>query len=340
MDRIYGYLLKNFFKNLLTYFGIFFLLLSIINFVRIAGYTTEISMSFADIFRLYFYVIPQLVIYVLPLTYFIAMVLTFNNFSKDGEMLVLFSLGKSPKSVLSFFLFVSFVISLFLVVNSLVFMPRSEQMSDNFLEIKKVESKINIRTSEVGQKIGKWNIFSKQGKGDVYRDLALFSKDRGKSQIILANEAKLVSGKREMSLMLDHGTHYRYDSLNDSLIKTKYEKLKFTYNLHKGKLDTKGIVDFWLEAKTNSNRAKWLLLYLLFSFLPFFGVAYAFSIGIINPRVQKRAVGVWITVVIFIYYFVAYNISVTTPLVGGIVFAVSFFVLGLIFVKKMILNRY
>jgi len=320
-------------------FLILFFLVSVIYFVRIAGYTSVMSMSFVDIFTIYFYYVPQILIYTFPLTYFIALVISLYNFSKDGEMLVLFSLGKSPKKVIGIYLLMSFLISLFLIINSLILMPLSEQASHNFLKIKKVESKINVKSSEVGQKIASWHIFTKKSDEYRYTDLVMFSSDyKGKEQFIISKKAKFISYGDSVSLILKDGKHYMvYD---DKILQTNFDTLTLSNTLYRDQLDNKSIYEYWLDAKSNKYRSRWLAIYILLSLFPFLSVFLAFSIGIINSRIQKRVVSFWIALVVVVYYGFIFKIAEISPLYGGILFSLVFFFISWLILRKMILKRY
>jgi lipopolysaccharide export system permease protein len=339
MGKIYRYLLGDFFKTFITYFLILFFLVSIVYFVRIAGYTAVMSMSFSDIFAIYFYYVPQIIIYTFPLTYFIAMVISLYNFSKDGEMLVLFSLGKSPKSVINLYLLLSFIISISLIVNSLILMPLSEQASHNFLKIKKVESKINVKSSEIGQKVGNWHIFTKRADDFVYNDLVLFSANyKNKEQLILSKSAKFDSFGDSISLTLRDGVHYMIG--NDRIVQTNFETLKLTNAIYKDKLDNKTILEYWLDAKTDKYRSRWLTIYMLLSLFPLLSLFLAFSVGIINTRVQRRVVSFWMALVVIVYYGFTFKIAEISPLYGGVGFLTIFLLVSFLVVRKMILKRY
>jgi len=340
MGKIYRYLLGDFFKTFLTYFGIMFFLVSVIYFVRIAGYTSVMTLDFVDIAQIYFYYLPQIVIYTFPLTYFIALVVSLYNFSKEGEMLVLFSLGKSPKKVIGVYLLISFFVSVFLIVNSLVLMPLSEQASHNFLKIKRVESKINVRSSEVGQKIGKWNIFTKESQKYKYKDLILFSNNyEGKEQLILAKSAKFDSFGDTVSLTLDDGNHFMIDGDN-RVVQTEFKVLKLTNSLQRSTLDNKSIYEYWLDAKKDSYRSKWLSIYILLSLFPFLSVLLAFAIGIVNTRIEKRSISFWIALVVIFYYGFVFKLADKSPLYGGIGFVVFFVIVSYIVVNNKIFKRY
>ncbi len=338
MGKIYSYLLKDFLSNLTRYFLILFLLVSIMYFVRIANYTSIITLSFLDIFQIYFYYIPQIVIYTFPLTFFIALTYSLYNFSRDGEMLVLFSLGKSPKEVLNFYLLVSLITTFILIINSLIFMPLSEQASKNFLKIKKMESKINVKDSEVGQRVGGWNIFTKKVDDNNYKDLVLFSKSANKEQLILAKTAKFGSTNSKVNLILTNGNHYLINK--KSSVQTEYKKLTLTNNLQKDLLSNKGILEYWSEAKTNSYRSRWLSIYILLSLFPLLSVFNAFTIGIINSRIQKRVISAWIAFSVFIYYGAIFKIAYKSPLYGSISFVLLFSFISYAIFKKVILKRY
>ncbi len=338
MGKIYSYLLKSFLKTLLRYFFILFFLISVIYFVKIAGFTSIMTLSFFDIFRIYFYYVPQLIMYIFPLTYFVALVVAIYEFSKDGEMIVLFSLGKSPQKVTTIFLIFALFISILLAINSIIFMPLSEQASHNFLKIKKVESKINLKDSEVGQRVGSWNLFTKKESDTKYIDLVLFSKQKDKEQIILAKSANFISGSTLINLILKDGKHFLVKK--NEIIQTNFGQLKLSNALHKDELSNKGILEYWKEAKSNKKRAKWLCIYLLLSFFPFLTTLLAFSISIINPRIENRNIAIWIFLVIIIYFGTTVKISQSIPLTGSIIFGITFFIISILIYKKLIAIRY
>jgi lipopolysaccharide export system permease protein len=267
------------------------------------------------------------------------MVIYLYNFSKDGEMLVLFSLGKSPKSVINLYLLLSFIISISLIVNSLILMPLSEQASHNFLKIKKVESKINVKSSEIGQKVGNWHIFTKRADDFVYNDLVLFSANyKNKEQLILSKSAKFDSFGDSISLTLRDGVHYMIG--NDRIVQTNFETLKLTNAIYKDKLDNKTILEYWLDAKTDKYRSRWLTIYMLLSLFPLLSLFLAFSVGIINTRVQRRVVSFWMALVVIVYYGFTFKIAEISPLYGGVGFLTIFLLVSFLVVRKMILKRY
>ncbi len=338
MGKIYSYLLKDLFATVARFFLILFLLISVIYFVKISNFTSVMTLTFLDIFQIYFYYVPQIIIYTFPISFFIALTYSLFNFSKEGEMLVLFSLGKSPKKLLNMYLIISFIITVFLVINSLILMPLSEQASKNFLKIKKMESKINVKDSEVGQKVGRWNIFTKKLNNLIYTDLILFSKSSNKEQVILAKKATFTSKNNKINLILEDGNHYLIDK--KQIVKTSYKKLKLTNNLHRDELSHKDIIQYWLDAKTNSYRSRWLSIYMLLSLFPFLSVLLAFSIGIINTRIQKRIIPFWIASVIFLYYGMTFKLAASSPLYGAIFIVIVFTLISIVFVKNLILKRY
>jgi len=338
MGKIYSYLLKEFVSSLTRYFLILFLLVSIVYFVRIAGYTEYMVLTFVDIFQIYFYFVPQIILYTFPITFFIALTYTLFNFSKDGEMLVIFSLGKSPKSLINLFLLVGVFTSLLLMINSLILIPLSEQSSDNFLSIKKTESKINVKGNEVGQRVGKWNIFTKKVDDLEYKDLVMFSKDSKKEQLILAKGAKFGSSNNKVILFLENGAHYLINK--NEIVQTNFKELKLQNNLKRDTLSNKGIVEYWSEIDKNHYRAKWLSSYMLLSLFPLLSIFLAFSIGVINARVQNRIVSFWIGLTVFSYYGFLFKVADKSPLYGSFGFIVLFSMISYLILNKTILKRY
>jgi lipopolysaccharide export system permease protein len=306
--------------------------------VRIAGLTAVIILSFADIFQIYLYYIPQIVIYTFPITYFIALVVSFYNFSKDGEILTLFILGYSPKRVALTYMIITFFISLALLFNSLIMMPLSKQASKNFVKIKKVESKIDIQSTKVGQNLGDWNIFAKEKDGNRYKDIVLFSnKFNENEQFIVASNALLSTKGNSILLTLYSGRSF---TMGLDFIQTDFKRLQLAYRDTKDELEKKGIIQYWLDVKHSSYKSMWLSIYLLISFFPLFSLLLAFCIGIVNIRLQRRNIAFWISLVIVVYYGAIFNISSYYSLVGGVTFGLLFFMSSIYIFYRIIIQRY
>ena len=80
----------------ITFFPIFlglFFITSIIFLVKIASLTSIITINFIELFTLYAYVIPQIIFYTMPISFFISLVITLSKLASEYELTVITSFG-------------------------------------------------------------------------------------------------------------------------------------------------------------------------------------------------------------------------------------------------------
>ena len=90
-----------------TFFPIFlglFFITSIVFLVKIASLTSVITMDFFELFKLYAYVIPQIIFYTMPISFFISLVITLAKLASEYELTVITSFGLNPVKILKVFL--------------------------------------------------------------------------------------------------------------------------------------------------------------------------------------------------------------------------------------------
>ncbi len=340
MDRITRYILANFSPLFLSLFLTLFFLVSVIFFITVSRLTALISVSFLDLGEIFLYAVPEIFTYTLPVTFFIAIAMTMYNMSKENEIIVLFALSLNPLKILKIFFFLSLFCSLFLLANSIFFVPISKQMSDNFISLKKMEAKLNIKESQFGQKFSNWHLFVHSNAKDVYSDIVLYQKGKeGKNdKFILANSAKLDRNNSLLSLKLNDGKVY--DLGKEKLTQVDYEKLMMSYNPKLHELKSNNIIQYWMKAKVSKKRAASLSFALLVALFPLATFMFALSFGIAHMRHQKPSVYLNSMLVVIFYYIAIFNVADRFPLYGTLgVFLFSVFISALFF-KKRVLERF
>ena len=103
MKLAYRYMLNQFLSTNLSLFGVLFLIVSMVFFIQLARMTASIEISLFDFFKLYSFMIPRILIFTLPLSFFIALTLTLYRLSRENESIVYFTLGFSPTQMGRFF---------------------------------------------------------------------------------------------------------------------------------------------------------------------------------------------------------------------------------------------
>ena len=116
--------------------------------------------------------LPRILIFTIPISFFVALAMSLFRLSKENETIVLFTLGYSSEKIARFFLFLAFIVSVSMLLISLFMMPLAENLKDNFVSYKKISANLNIKSSEFGQKFSDWLVFiddQKDRNADVFQ---------------------------------------------------------------------------------------------------------------------------------------------------------------------------
>ncbi len=341
MDRVSRYLLGNFFGTFLSLFFTLFFLASVIFFIKISSLTSLFSVSFADLGEAYLYVLPQIIVYSLPVTFFISVAMSAFKLSNDNEMIVLFALTLSPNKMARLFFVISLFVSLFLLINSVIFIPIAKQLNKNFIEYKKLESKINIKSSSYGQKFQDYSLFINGDSKSGYKDIVLYYKDSNGSdeRFIMAKEATIENNNSKITIDLKSGKLYNLQDGN-KIDEFSYSDMRMSYKPNVKDLRYSTVKEYWMRAKEDKQRAKDLSINVLISFFPLASFLFALSFGIAHTRHEKPNIYLYMFLVVLIYYLLMYKISLTFPLIGTALLLILFHLASGIFFRNRILKRY
>lgn len=340
MGRVTHYILGNFAPLFLSLFFTLFFLVSVIFFITIARLTALISVSFFDLGTIFLYSIPEMLSYTLPVTFFIAIAMTMFQMSKENEIIVLFALSLNPKKIAKPFSLFAVVLSTFLLLNALVLVPLSKQMANNFISMKKMEARLNLKESEFGQKFSNWHVFVQKSKHKNYEDIVLYQHAEGEKgdKLILAESANLDRNDSILTLTLHRGNVYIEG--DKKLTQAAFEKLLMHYNPKLHALQTSEIYDYWMAAKHDRARAKQLTFAVLVALFPLVSFLFALSFGIAHMRHQKPNVYLNSMIVVILFYVLSYQASHKAPLYGGMAVVILFGVASLIFFRKRVMERF
>ena len=246
MDKLKKYLLTNF-SNI--YFSIFlplYVIATVIMFIKIAAYTAFIQLTFFEMAEMYVFMLPKLLFYILPVTFFISAVMTISKLSFDYEMLVIFSLGISPTKLLMFFTKIAVLQSILLFVLFFIITPHTKNLSENFLIQKRAEAKFNIEASEYGHKFGDWLIFvGKDNENGSYGNVVLFNQSEDYEILLAAEKADVISSKDMLKLQLENGKGFKYSE--DSLSQMKFRTMAINDANGVDKREYLSTYDYWFK---------------------------------------------------------------------------------------------
>ncbi len=340
MAKVYRYLLRNFFESFLSLFFTLFFLASVIFFIKISSLTSLFSVSFADLGEAYLYVLPQIIVYSLPITFFISVGVTLFKLSNENETIVLFALTFSPNKMAILFFFLSLFASIFLLINSVVMIPISKQLNKNFIAYKKLQAKINVKPSAYGQKFGDWSLFIKGNEKDHYRDIVLYKPQTKTDQerFVMAKEARLEHNRSIVSIQLDDGTLYNLKP--KEIDRFSYGNMRMSLKQKTKELRYDTVKDYWLEAKHDKQRAKDLAVNILISLFPLATFLFAMRFGIAHTRHEKPNIYLNLFLVVLFYYLLMYKVSLSAPFYGTIVMVIGVHLLGGVLFYQKILKRF
>ena len=318
-----------------------FAILSLIFFIRIVGYTAVIKLDFWELLKRYLFMVPRIILFTMPFSFFIALATTLFRLSKESETTVIFALSYSPNRLSKFFFKVSLILSLFLLLNALIFVPIiSKQMYKKFINYKMIEAKLNIKATEFGQKYGEWLVFiNKKIAENDYKNAIMFKKtlDSG-DNFIIADKAKLNKEKSYLEFKLTNGRVYNIKA--NELEDIKYNKLSINMPAKTTEFKSSQIIEYWAIASKEKNRFYDLIMYLLTSLFPFLSYKLAFMIGLVHARDYDINIYPKIFYVIGGYLFLGYLIGKFQVLSLFLLFTIIFYLFSTTMFKKRVLTRY
>ncbi|CAM3552876.1 LptF/LptG family permease [Arcobacter aquimarinus] len=289
----------------ITFFPIFlglYFITSIVFLVRIASLTSVITMDFIELFTLYSYVIPQIIFYTMPISFFLSMVITLAKLSSEYELTVITSFGLNPVKILKIFLPITFLVSLLLLVVSLGLIPKTKFLSNQFLDLKKKEANFNIKASEFGQKFGDWLIYISDKNDKVYKDVKLFKTENNKDQFIVSKTAILDNDKGNLSFRLIDGKTFIFD--NEEFNQIDYESMYIneTINNKSAMFDFQNSFDYWILVLSHDMNFDEFASYVLSSIFPLISLFLIITFGYFNPRYEKNRAVFYSLLAVVSYY--------------------------------------
>ncbi len=338
MDKINRFLINNFFKVFIPLFFTLFSIASILFFIMISRFTSYLTLTFLELGEIFIYLLPRIIIFTLPVSFFVSLAISAFNMSKESENIVLFSLGYPPKKIASLYFVLSLLTSVFLLVNVLFILPTAKQLYKNFIEIKKVEAKINIKPTEFGQRFSDWMVFINKTDNNGYKDIILYNQKKKKETFILANHAKINHEKGLLNLSLDNGKTFY---ITDKEIKQiDYAKMNINNFLRGEELHNDTMAEYWKKALTDQKRAKDLSFLTLTALFPLVSFLFALAIATLNIRHDRVHLYPFLFAMVISYYIVSIVFAKTFPFVGIVAVSLLYYIFSKIFFVKKVVKRF
>lgn len=295
----------------ITFFPIFlglFFITSVVFLVKIAALTSIITLNFSELFKLFAYVVPQIIFFTMPISFFLSLVITLAKLASEYELTVITSFGLNPIKILKIFIPVTLLLSVMLLVISVGLIPKTKFLTKQFLDKKKIEANFNIKPSEFGQKFGEWLIYINAKDDKVYDEVKLFKTENKKDQFIISQTAVLDNDKGSLSFKLNDGKAFIVDEkefnqidfksmyINDSISDSKIGIFTDSYEYWKENIEKKIDIDD-------------LTFYILTSLFPFVSLFLVITFGYFNPRYEKNRAVFYSLISIVLYYVLIKSIG-------------------------------
>lgn len=337
MSRVSRYIFSSFLSTFSSLFFTLFLIISIIFFIQISRLTAYIEVSFFELSKLYLFMLPRILIFCVPIAYFVALTMSLFRLSRENETIVLFSLGYSPKLLARFFLTLSGFISSALLLIALVLIPIASELNTNFIDYKKNVAKLNLKPSEFGQKFSEWMIFigsqNKENGEDTYNDITMYN---GAELFITAKKARVLNENGVALLQLDDGELYR---IAEEIIASQFKQLNIRSDLGGIALEGVSVAKYWSKAATSIKRRNDLSTYTLIALFPLASTLFGVSLGIITQRYERGMAYVGVFGVLFAYFALIMGLG-SSPQIAIPLTITLFGIVGVVLFKKRILRRY
>jgi len=284
----------------LSIFTPLFAIASIVFLIKLATYTAVIQLSFWEMAKLYFFIIPEILFYTFPLSFFVAATLTLFKLSNDNEIVVLFALGVKPIRIIRAFFTPALFLTIILMFDFFILFPHSKVLSKNFISYKKSEAKFNLSASEYGHSFGEWLLYiGDENIDDTYSNVILFNKKQKEEILIDAKKAEIINDSGILRLKLSNGEGYSYS-------KEKFTQINFNTMYINDTMKTDLVkyespIEYWTsEHRAKKKKRKFITNFLL-SIFPLLSLFLVAAIGIVHVRHQKGKVYLYLFLSLLIY---------------------------------------
>lgn len=329
MHKLRRYIINNFSILFLSIFLPLFAIASVIFMIKLATYTAVIQLTFLEMLKLYVFVLPEILFYTLPVTFFISATLTLFRLSNDNEMIVIFALGIKPEFLIKTLLKPALLLSMLLVFDFFILFPHATVLSSNFISYKKSEAKFNIKASEFGNNFGNWLLYvGKNNENGTFGDVFLFNKEKDDEILINAKNAEVINQKGILKLKLHNGEGYSYTA--DTLSQIDYDTMIIN-DMMKTDLHTyRKPLEYWLSEDRADSKRHMLITDTLLSLFPIISLFLIVAIGVVHVRHQKGFVYLYLFIAITLYYGATI----------GLIDVISFYTIPVVFFTSLLLSYY
>ncbi len=316
-----------------------FAIASVIFSIKLATYTAVIQLSLLDMGKLYLFVLPEILFYTLPISFFVAATLSLFKLSNDNEIVVLFSLGIKPNFIIKTFAKPALLLSILLLFNFFILFPHAKVLSSNFVSYKKSEAKFNLSASEFGHSFGDWLLYlGEDNANGTYSKVFLFNKKKEEEILIAAQTAELLNDSGILRLKLKNGEGYSYSKDNFSQI--NFETMLINSTMKTSLREYKKPLEYWMSKENYSKKKRMFITDVILSLFPILSLFLVASIGIVHARHQKSRVYLYLFIGVALYYGAALGLHKIFSFYTIPIVVATWSIITYMLYKKYIVNRF
>lgn len=335
------YLFMSFAQVFFPFFLVLLFIASVVLLIDIAGRTYVVKMSFIDLGTLFMYLIPGSLFFIIPITFFAALVLAISRLAYDYELMVCFSLGAKPLDIVKFFLPITLLATIILFVFSLIMLPLANSASKNFVAQKKADIDVNIKPGEFGQKLGDWLVYVDSAHKRIYQNLVLFSENGFEGDtFIVAESGKTNNNQGLFELNLAQGSSYF--AKPEEIKRVDYETMSVRQNVGEPQLRGYDLFEYWSEAFSANSHQKLrkLAQAVIVSLFPIASIFLVPLFGIANPRFHSNMSYFYVIASVGLYFVLMHIASEHFALLGIVIIPLAWLLVSFLLYKKFIAKFY
>ncbi len=301
MSELKNYIIKHISILFFSIYMPIFVIASLMMLVQLASLTAYIHLTIWDMTQLYLFSLPMTIFYTISIAFFIAAVMALFRLSNDNEIIVIFSLGISPKFLLKTLLTPALLLALVEFFNLIVVFPKTSILYRNFKAFKQSEAKFNMSAGEFGHSFGDWLLYiGKKNKDNDYADVFLFNKKQKEETLIYAKHAQILNKNSILTLHLEQGDGYSYSTKKFS--QTHFDAMAIHARLNTGLTKNESILEYWTSNYHRGNKDRKLILGTMFALFPLVSLFLILSLGVVHARHQKSSIYLYIFLSLILYF--------------------------------------
>ncbi len=318
-------LLAPFFASFLILYGVFFL----VRLIPLLDVVLGLGIGFADFIRLFSYIFPHMLLYVIPMASMTGVIIAFTRLTNDREILAFKACGISLRQMLPAVILVTGAIALLTGFFSIRLIPAGEvAMRQLMFQLAKEKIDKGIKEKQFTEALGDLVVYVDSiDDREIWHGVYVSDmRNRNQPIITMAREGHMVAEVNKMlvTIVLSNGTLHNTDGLDNQVIRFKRYQLQIPLRpptkidgddvtiLDRGSMTQSQLLAAGRNPRLQpKERIRYLSEYHHRLVLPvgcFILSLLGMPLGL-QARAGKRAIGIPIGLALFVLYYIVYTVA-------------------------------